>query len=84
MTFAQISTSSGQVTITLPEGFQVEGTQVSVRRRGNSLILEPIADNWQWLQGIAGQLDSDVLESAQAANSPDQFGQASQPDLDII
>lgn len=84
MTIAQITTSSGQVTITLPEGFQVEGTQVSVRCRGNSLILEPFADSWQWLESVAGQLDPEVLESAQAANSRDQFGQASQPDLDNI
>jgi antitoxin VapB len=69
---AQITTTSGHVTITLPEGFQMEGSQVSVRRRGNSLILEPIADNWQWLEKIVGQLDSDVLESAHAANSQDQ------------
>jgi antitoxin VapB len=84
MTIAQIKISSGQMTITLPEGFEIEGTQVSVRRRGNTLILEPIADNWQWLDGVAGQLDQEVLDSAQAANSQDQFSETIQPDLDSI
>lgn len=84
MTIAQITSTSGQVTITLPEGFLIEGTQVSVRRRGNSLILEPIAETWRWLEDVAGQLDSEVLETAQEGNSRDQFGRAIPPDLDSI
>ena len=82
MSLAKITTTSGQVTIVLPVGFQMEGTQVSVRRRGNALILEPIADNWQWLDGVAGQLDDDVLEIALGANSAAQLRHASEPDLD--
>jgi antitoxin VapB len=80
----QITSTSGHQTIVLPEGFRMEGTQVSVRRRGNALILEPIADNWEWLKEVSGQLDPEVLEAAQLANSSDQFDQTSPPDLDAI
>jgi len=72
MTIAEITSESGHLTIVLPEGFRMEGKQVSVRRRGNTLILEPISDNWDWMERVAGQLDPDVLEAARAANSADQ------------
>ena len=62
----------------------MEGTQVSVRRRGNALILEPIADNWEWLEKVSGQLDPEVLEAVQSANSSDQLDHTSPPDLDGI
>jgi antitoxin VapB len=84
LSIAQITSTSGHQTIVLPEGFQMEGTQVSVRRRGNALILEPIADNWEWLEKVSGQLDPEVLEAVQSANSSDQFDHTSPPDLDGI
>ncbi len=84
MTIAQITLVSGHLAIVLPEGFQIEGQQVSVRRRGSTLILEPISDNWQWLEKISGQLDQEVLEAAQAANSPDELNRTMLPDLDKI
>ena len=66
MTIAQITSESGHLTIVLPEGFQMEGKQVSVRRRGNTLILEPISDNWEWMERVTGQLDQDVLDAARS------------------
>ena len=62
----------------------MDNTQVSVRRRGNALILEPIADNWEWLEKVSRQLDPEVLETARIINSPEQLEQTKLPDLDSI
>ena len=44
---AQIVWANGAQLVRLPDGFQLEGPAVSVRRQGEALVLEPIkAATW--------------------------------------
>jgi antitoxin VapB len=42
MTIAEIVRTDGRQLVKLPEGFQLEGDAVSIRRQGESLVLQPI------------------------------------------
>ncbi len=48
--------------VRLPREFQFSVAEVRIRRHGNSVILEPIAENWSWLDALAGPLDEDFVE----------------------
>jgi antitoxin VapB len=50
--------------VRLPKRFRFEGSEVRIRRLGNAVILEPIADNWDWLDAITGKFDDDFIEAA--------------------
>jgi len=41
------------------------GEQVRIRRHGSAVILEPLADDWSWLDAIAGRLDEDFAEATE-------------------
>ena len=45
--------------VELPYHFHLAGDEVSVRQNGNSIILEPIVDDWLWLDNLAGHVDDD-------------------------
>jgi len=47
----------------LPKGFRFPGKEVRIRRRGSAVILEPVAEDWAWLDSIAGKLDDDFVEA---------------------
>ena len=61
--------------IRLPKAFRFEASEVRIRRQGNSVILEPIADSWEWLDGFVGPIDADfeaaVLESSAIQDRPE-------------
>jgi antitoxin VapB len=61
--------------IRLPKAFRFDATEVRIRRQGDRIILEPIADNWHWLDRFTGPIDADfeaaVLESSTAQDRPD-------------
>lgn len=48
-----------------------------IRRQGHAVILEPIADDWSWLDAIAGKLDDDFVEAVK-----EQPAQQKRPELD--
>jgi antitoxin VapB len=45
--------------VRLPKEFRFEGDEVRIRRHGNAVILEPLAEDWGWLDALAGGLDED-------------------------
>jgi predicted nucleic acid-binding protein/virulence-associated protein VagC len=51
--------------VRLPKRFRFEGGEVRIRRRGDAVILEPIAADWAWLDAFAGRLDEDVVRGAE-------------------
>lgn len=61
---AKIFWSGRSQAVRLPKDYRFKGDEVRIRRRGNAVILEPIADDWQWLDSIAGGLDRDFVEAA--------------------
>jgi antitoxin VapB len=50
--------------VRLPKDFRFQGDEVRIRRHGNAVILEPVADDWSWLDSIAGKLDEDFVQAA--------------------
>ena len=49
--------------VRLPKEFHFSGTQVRIRRHGSAVILEPLAEDWRWLDALAGHLDEDFVQS---------------------
>ena len=50
--------------VRLPKEFRFEGEEVHIRRHGNTVILEPVASDWDWLNTAVGQLDEDAAQAA--------------------
>lgn len=48
--------------VRLPKGFRFGATEVSIRKHGNSMILEPIAQNREWLDSFETAFDTDFLK----------------------
>lgn len=65
METAKVFWSGRSQAVRLPKEFRVEGREVRLRRRGNAIILEPVQETWDWLDGIAGTLDEDFVEAVQ-------------------
>jgi antitoxin VapB len=53
--------------VRLPKAYRFDGDAVRIRRRGEAVVLEPIAADWTWLDSLPGGLDADA---AQAAEEP--------------
>ena len=79
MTTAKVFWSGRSQAVRLPKDFRFEGTEVRIRRRGNAVILEPLADDWAWLDALVDTLDADFVEAA-----TEQPGQQDRPALDDL
>jgi len=64
MPTARLFWSGRSQAVRLPKEFRFSGDQVRVRRHGSAVILEPITEDWSWLDEIASQLDEDALKAA--------------------
>jgi antitoxin VapB len=49
--------------VRLPKDFRFQGKEVRIRRHGSAVILEPIAQDWAWLDSVAGKLDADFVQA---------------------
>ena len=56
---AKLFWSGRSQAVRLPRDFRFSGKEVRIRRHGAAVILEPVAEDWSWLDAIAGQLDDD-------------------------
>jgi antitoxin VapB len=63
METAKIFWSGRSQAVRLPKHFRFQGDQVRIRRHGNAVILEPVADDWAWLDAIVGKLDDDFAQA---------------------
>ncbi|WP_428484763.1 antitoxin [Rhodopila sp.] len=70
METAKIFWTGRSQAVRLPKDFRFDGNEVRIRRHGNAVILEPIAQNWKWLDEIIGPLDSDFVQAM--TEQPDQ------------
>jgi antitoxin VapB len=57
----------------------VEGPEVRIRRRGRTIVLEPIPNSWDWLDALAGELDEDFVSAVREQPEP-----VERPDLDAV
>ncbi len=76
---AKIFWSGRSQAVRLPKDFRFEGDEVRIRRHGNAVILEPLADDWAWLDAIMGKLDEDFARAVD-----EQPEQQQRPALDEL
>jgi antitoxin VapB len=51
----------------IPANFHLPGTEVAIRQSGNALILEPVVDDWQWLDKIRRGISQESWDEIEAA-----------------
>ena len=61
---AKIFWSGRSQAVRLPKEFRFQGEEVRIRRHGKAVILEPMAEDWTWLDSIAGKVDEDFVQTA--------------------
>ena len=72
METAKVFWSGRSQAVRLPKDFRFDTTEVRIRRRGLTVILEPIADDWEWLDSVIGPVDDEFVRAAteQPADQP--------------
>lgn len=76
---AKLFWSGRSQAVRLPKAFRMEGSEVRIRRQGRSVVLEPIAEDWAWLDAIAGTFSDGFF--AEGRQQPDQ---QERPELDTL
>ena len=76
MDTAKVFWSGRSQAVRLPKEFRFDATEVRIRRHGSAVILEPIADDWAWLDALAGPVDADFAAAAGEQPAPQE-----RPDL---
>lgn len=51
--------------VRLPRAYRFDAKEVRIRRVGNTVVLEPIPDNWDWLRALQGPFDDDFLAAVE-------------------
>ena len=77
MSTAKIFWTGRSQAVRLPKAFRVQGEEVRIRRQGAAIILEPIAQDWAWLDAIAGGMSDDFLKEGR-----EQPAAQERPELD--
>ena len=72
METAKVFWSGRSQAVRLPKDFRFQTREVRIRRHGNAVILEPVADDWSWLDAIAGKLDEDFVQAANEQPEPQE------------
>lgn len=76
---AKLFWSGRSQAVRLPRAYRFEGEEVRIRRVGAAVILEPVARDWDWLDTLAGPVDSDF-----AAASAEEPAQQERPGLGVF
>lgn len=63
METAKLFWSGRSQAVRLPKEFRFRGEEVRIRRHGSAVILEPVADDWDWLDVLVGKLDDDFVQA---------------------
>ena len=79
MDTAKIFWTGRSQAVRLPKEFRFDTAEVRIRRHGNSVILEPAPENWDWLDALVGKLDEDAAQAAL-----EEPLQQHRPDLDDL
>jgi len=58
---AKVFWSGRSQAVRLPKEYRFECEEVRIRRHGNAIILEPIQDDWNWLDAAVRELSPDYL-----------------------
>ena len=79
METAKVFWSGRSQAVRLPKTFRFESEEVRIRRHGSAVILEPMAQDWAWLDALIGPLDADFAQAV-AERPPEQ----DRPELDFF
>ena len=74
---AKLFWSGRSQAVRLPKEFRFEGDAVKIRREGRRVIIEPIEDQWAWLDKITGDFDPAFEEAIN-----EELPQQERPELD--
>ena len=58
--------------VRLPKAFRIDAEEVRIRRHGEAVILEPVPQDWAWLDGIVGRFSDDFLTSGREQPVPQE------------
>ena len=61
---AKVFRSGRSQAVRLPEQYRLGVDEVRVRRQGAALVLEPVANDWDWLEDVMGDLDPEFAAAA--------------------
>ena len=61
---AKVFWSGRSQAVRLPNKYRFETSEVSIRREGRAVVLELLAQDWDWLDRLTGPLDDDFVEAA--------------------
>lgn len=79
METAKIFWSGRSQAVRLPKEFRFDTDEVRIRRHGSGVVLEPIAQDWAWLDRIIGPVDDEFARAA-SEQPPEQERQ----ELDLL
>ena len=79
METAKVFWSGRSQAVRLPKTFRFESEEVRIRRHGSAVILEPMAQDWAWLDALIGPPDADFAQAV-AERPPEQ----DRPELDFF
>ena len=79
MKTAKLFWSGRSQAVRLPKEFRFAGDTVRIHRRGDQVILEPIAMDWAWLDALVGPVDEDFAQAVNEQPDPQQ-----RPELDKL
>jgi antitoxin VapB len=68
---AKIFWSGRSQAVRLPKEFRFDSDEVTIRREGDAVVIEPVADDWAWLRKMPGYVDAD-FEAAVNEEAPTQ------------
>lgn len=77
MDTAKVFWSGRSQAIRLPKQYRLNVNKVQINKHGNTLIIEPIAQDWSWLDALPGKLDDDAIQATKESTP-----QQSRPELD--
>jgi len=79
METARVFWSGRSQAVRLPKAFRFESEEVRIRRHGASVILEPVAQNWAWLDILLSPPDADFAQAV-----AEQLSEQDRPELDFF
>ena len=76
---AKVFWSGRSQAVRLAKEFRFDTDEVTIRREGSAVVLEPAAKNWDWLDSLAGTLDDDFVAAVE-----EEVPQQERPELDDL
>jgi antitoxin VapB len=77
MDTAKVFWSGRSQAVRLPKAFRINANEVRIRKEGEKIVLEPVSEDWAWLDALVGTMSDDFM-----ANGREQPDEQVRPALD--